>query len=183
MTRPSQRALAAIALAFALAFVVPSSPATARDSFLGGDREGSSSIQLSGGFTSGPETALSAFQVSHFLTDTIALAPVLQLGVADDHFLFAPSLDAKIAIDVDAAPRLLPFVQGGLGFAYIDEQRSDGRDDDDVGFLIHAGGGAEWFVTDRLSLGTAVFFNFLPGSVQGEDFFFSWHVITFSVWF
>lgn len=176
------RGLAA-ALAVAAAALAAAPRALARDSFIGPDREGSSTIRLSGGFTDGPDTALTGFEVSHFLTDTIALAPVLQLGVADDHFLFAPSLDAKIVIDVDSEPRLLPFAQAGLGFAYVDEDESGTGDADDAGFLVHAGGGVDFFVTERLSLGTAVYFNFLPGEVQDEDFFFSWHLITFTIWF
>lgn len=171
-------------VSLALALTIAAAPrARARDSFLGPDREGSSSIRLSGGISEGPDTALTGFELAHFLTDTIAIAPFLQLGVADDHFLFAPSLDAKIVIDVESEPRLLPFAQAGLGFAYIDEDDAGGDDSDDAGFLVHAGGGVDFFVTERLSLGTAVYFNFLPGEVQDEDFFFSWHVITFTIWF
>ena len=82
-----------LAIAAALALAAPA--ASAQDGFSGGPREGSSAIRLSGGFTADPGTALTGFELDHFLTDYLAIAPLLQLGVSDDHFLFAPSLDAN----------------------------------------------------------------------------------------
>ncbi len=148
-------------------------------SFLDGDRDGESAIRLSAGFTAGPSTGLTAFELDHFLTDYLAIAPLLQVGVSDDEFIFAPSVGPKVVFDVRGARRLLPFVQGGVGFAYVDDE----DDGDDTAFLVMGGGGVEYFVTDRLSLGTAAFFNVLPGEVHDDEFFFSWHLITFTVWF
>lgn len=155
-----------------------------RDTAIRDRREGTSAITVSGGFTLGPDTTLAAFELDHFVTDRIAVGPLLQVGLSSDDFIFAPSLDVKLYADVVGVDfrGVAPFVQGGVGFAYIDKNgRGSGRED--VGFLFNFGAGADLFVTDRLSLGTSVLFNVLPGEVEGEEFFFSWQLVTFSIHF
>ncbi len=149
-----------------------------------GSLEGTSALEVGGGFTLGPDTLLSTFEIDHFLTDSIAIGPLMQLGVSDDDFLFAPSLQIKAISQFPDAEleRLQPFVGGGVGFAYIDKDGRNGGDDD-VGFLFNFGFGVDYFVTDRLSIGSHALFNVLPWEVVGENSFFSWQVLTFAIHF
>ena len=78
--------------------------------------------------------------------------------------------------------RLKPFLQAGLGLAYIDKQRP-GPDRDGVGLLMDMGFGADYFVSDEVAFGTSFLFDVLPDAVAGEHFFFSWQVLTASFHF
>ncbi len=50
------------------------------------------------------------------------------------------------------------------------------RDDDDLGFMFNMGLGVQYDWTDRMSFGTRMTFNVLPGEVLGDRFFFSWQM-------
>jgi hypothetical protein len=150
-----------------------------------GWREGTSAITVSGGLTVSPETTLAAFELDHFVTDRVAVGPLLQVGLSSDEFVFAPSMDVKLFGEPLGGELrgLSPFVQGGIGFAYIDDNGRGTNGREDVGLLLAFGFGADFFVTDRLSLGTSLLFDVLPSEVEGEDFFFSWQIVTFSIHF
>jgi hypothetical protein len=131
------------------------------------------------GFTASPETFLFAMGADYFITSELSIGPLLQFGFEDDWSIFAPSLNVRWTFDLDLADpwnRLKPFAEGGIGGCYMHHKRTG--DDEEWGFLINFGGGLEYYVTDTLALGTEMLFNFLPGEVQGQDFFFSWQVLT-----
>ena len=73
-------------------------------------------------------------------------------------------------------------MQGGLGFTYIDIDVPGNLppgvnvDDDDIGLLMSVGFGADYRITDSISLGSRMLFNVLPDDVLGENFYFSWQV-------
>ncbi|MBI4600573.1 MAG: hypothetical protein HY721_01295 [Planctomycetes bacterium] len=129
------------------------------------------------GFTASPGTFLMALEGSFPLTRAFSLGPLVQLGVADDPVVVAPTINFRWAFflpppDLD---RLRPFAQWGLGAAYLHDDRRR-RDDDDAGFLANAGGGFEYDLTERVALGSSVLFNVMPDRVLGERFFFSWQL-------
>ena len=107
-----------------------------------------------------------------------AIGAQLQLGVSDDDVIVAPTVNFEYLFDLPAEEleRLKPFIEGGLGFAYIHEDRRNHRDDE-VGFLINFGFGLDYYVTDTVAIGSSMLFNFLPDEVQDEHFFFSWQII------
>lgn len=146
-------------------------------------RAGDVSIAASLGFTADPGSFLLGFEVPFNVTDDVSVGPLLQLGLDDDWTIVAPTANVRYAFDLSGASnpdvrRLRPFVQGGLGFAYLEKERSGRSDRDDTGFLFNMGGGVEYFITDNFALGSNVMFNILPDEVVDEHFFFSWQVGT-----
>jgi hypothetical protein len=82
-------------------------------------------------------------------------------------------------VDDEIIQEVQPFVQGGLGFAYIDKDRSGAKKDKDgVGFLMNMGLGFEYPVSETVSLGNSVLFNVLPSRTARQHFFFSWQFVT-----
>lgn len=141
-------------------------------------RAGRTALRTGLGFTLSPTDLLLSLELDHFFTKNFALGPLFQFGVSDDPFIFAPTLNLQGMFDIPGVDVVKPFVQGGLGIAYIGEDHQD-HWRDDVGFLINFGCGLEFFLSDRISLGTNILFNFLPVDTLGENYFFSWQFVTF----
>ena len=78
--------------------------------------------------------------------------------------------------------RMRPYLQGGLGFAYVDRDEQ-GDNDDEVGFLVAPGLGLEYEISKNLLIGTNARFNVLPREAGGEHFFFSWEFFTVRIAF
>ncbi len=133
------------------------------------------------GFTLDPDTFLLSFAGDYALSEQFSLGPLLQLGLSGDDTIVAPTLNAQYSFDLHGMgpelSRLNPFVQGGLGFAFIHEDLRFGEDDD-LGFLFNLGFGVEYDLTDRFALGNNLLFNIMPDEVNQENFFFSWQFAT-----
>lgn len=129
------------------------------------------------GFTADPGTFLLAIEADYWIEHNVAIGPLVQFGLSDDDTIVAPTINAKGVFDINQPQleRLKPYVEGGVGFAYIDK---DGHDDSDTGLLLDFGFGANVALNDRVSLGTGVLFNFLPAELVDERFFFSWRVLS-----
>ena len=136
------------------------------------------------GFTLDPETFLLAFEGNYFVDENFAVGPLLQLGVSGNRVILAPTVNFRGVFDlpVEGLERLKPFVQGGMGLAYLQKDNRRG-DNDDVGFLFNFGFGADYHLTNELSLGSNILFNVMPDKVLGENFFFSWQLISASFHF
>ena len=67
-----------------------------------------------------------------------------------------------------------------MAYLHKDNRRGD---NDDVGFLFNLGFGADYYLTERLSLGSNLLFNIMPDKVLGENFFFSWRFVSVSYHF
>jgi hypothetical protein len=135
------------------------------------------------GFTSDPDAFLLGVGLDYGVLEWMSLGPLLQLGIGDDHTIVAPTLNFHFGIDLSGVSnryvrRIEPFVQAGLGFAYIEKERGN-RDRDDLGFLMNGGLGAQYWLTDEMAVGSNVLFNGMPEDVVDENFFFSWQVVTF----
>ncbi len=129
------------------------------------------------GFTLNPTDFLMVLQFDYFFARTFSVGPLLQFAV-DDRFIFAPTLNFQAAFNLPGVDRLEPFVQGGLGLAYM--TKGSGSDfEDDTGFLFNFGGGVEFFVLNNLSVGSDILFNIMPDEVLDKRFFFSWQLVTF----
>lgn len=133
------------------------------------------------GFTSNPGMFLMNYQLDHRFEKGLSVGPRLQLGYGDEETLFAPTLNLTFHPELQGANlgTLKPFLQGGVGAAYL--EKSDRRgDDDEWGFLFDFGGGVDVPISDVASVRSDVLLNFLPGSPVGEGFYFSWTVVSVS---
>jgi hypothetical protein len=152
-----------------------------------GHTTGPVSVQGGLGFTAGPDAFLLGFEADVEIGNGLSLGPMLQLGLDEDFTLVSPAAYARYTFDLSQAEappelrRIQPYVQGGLGFTYINIDVPNipfvDIDDDDIGFLFNLGFGADYPITDSLSLGSKMLFNILPADVFNENFYFSWEVV------
>jgi hypothetical protein len=111
-----------------------------------------------------------AFNADYFLNQNFSIGPLLQFGVTDDFFQFGPTVQLKYTYDLDQ--RLIATLQAGIGFLYAELERR-GPDRDDTSFLIPLGPGLEYRLTDDISIGGTLLFNFTDLNVRNENFFVS----------
>jgi len=140
-------------------------------------RAGTWSARSGIGFTGDPTTFLLALGADYFVTEDVSVGPLLQFGIDDDPFIFAPTLNVQWTLDLADIDNLKPYLQGGLGIAYFQDGDRNG-DEDETGFLFNTGAGLDWYFDDRMAVGTSLLFNVLPDEVLDEEFFFSWQVLT-----
>ena len=151
------------------------------------DSSGGVSIRGAFGFTADPEAFEMGIGFPIEISNSVAFTPHLLLAFDDDDTIVAPTANLEVYFRLserrdDFAYRLRPYLQAGLGFAYID--RDDGGDnDDEVGFLVAPGLGLEYEVSKNLLVGTNARFNVLPKETGGEHFFFSWEFFSVRIAF
>ncbi len=113
-----------------------------------------------------------ALSGDYYLTNEFSVGPLLQMGFTNDLFLMGLTVQAKYTFDLGGVPNLKPHVQAGLGFAYADFKPGGGRSDSDTSYLIPFGLGAEYRLTNSLSLDGTVLFNLTNLDVRGSENFF-----------
>lgn len=131
-------------------------------------------LGLQGGTADG--TAFSVgLSGDYFLTDNISVGPLLQMGVTEDLTQVGFTVQAKYTLDLAGLPALKPHVQGGIGFIHADLDRGRFREEDDTSFLIPLGFGAEYRLTNQISLESTLLFNFTDLHLGRDDnFFITW---------
>lgn len=141
-------------------------------------RENSYFLEPGIGFTAGPDTFLTALTAGFYTSPGLSLGPTLQLGISDDETLFAPTFGVRRVFDLagEELDRLAPYIEGGAGFIYLEEDRRRG-DDDDLGFLLNFGFGGNVELERNLVVGTGILINVMPGEVLDERLFLSWRVL------
>ncbi len=131
------------------------------------------------GFTSGPDDFLLNFELPYRFDQYVSVGPMIQVGLEDNRFIVAPTANLTLTganlFDGDMA-RFEPFAFGGIGFAVINND-DRGADTQDSGFLVNAGFGLDYLVSDRLTFGSRMIFNFLPGGTLEQRFFYSWEIV------
>jgi len=154
-----------------------------------GGTAGPWSAHVGGGFTASPGAGLVALGVEYEPVPRLGVGPLLQMAFDNHVAIVAPTAGFRYRFDVlgvgDAKfPRLEPFVQGGLGFAYVDKDRRGRSDREDAEFMLNGGFGFDVRLDPHVSLGSTVLFNGMPAdSAAGERFFFSWQLLTARVHF
>lgn len=109
----------------------------------------------------------------YFLTHALSIGPLLQMGFTGDLFQLGLSAQLKYTFDLPQLPELKPHVEAGIGFVYAD--LSPGGSD--TSFLIPLGLGAEYKLSEKISLDTTLLFNFTDLNVgRGDSFFLTWLV-------
>jgi len=146
----------------------------------GATRGGGAGFSMRGGFgfTASPDTFLMNFELPYAFNEYVALGPMMQVGLEKDHTIVAPTLNGTLKIPnlSGSLDRFIPYAFAGLGFAYIDKDQGRNSDGDGAGFMIDAGVGLEYQVSEKVFLGTQMMFNFLPQKVQKQKFFFAWQL-------
>jgi hypothetical protein len=130
------------------------------------------------GFTDSPDTFLLGGEADFPMNPRLSIGPMLQLGIDDNTTLIAPSFQAKyhIPLEYGGGPSAFtPFVQGGVGAAYIDKDGPGGHTG--AGLLLHVGGGVEMQLDKALVLATNLQADLLPDHVAGEGFMWSWQIV------
>ncbi|MBI4768428.1 MAG: porin family protein [Deltaproteobacteria bacterium] len=137
------------------------------------DRRGRFALGGALGFmTDTPDSTAFAVGLSgdYYLTNAFSIGPLLQMGFTGDLFMIAPSAQAKYTFDLGGIPNLKPYVQAGIGFIYADLKR-EGEKDDDTSFIIPFGLGAEYKLTNAISLDGTVLLNATNLDVRDENLF------------
>ena len=136
------------------------------------------------GFTASPDAFLWGFEVDYRLAEGFSVGGTLQLGLEDDFTIVSPTGHLRYTFDMSGGSpsglsRVRPFIQTGLGFTFIDlDNTPPGVDDDAAGFMLNFGFGTEFVLTDALSVGSKMLFNFMPDDVLNENFYYSWEIAT-----
>ncbi len=116
------------------------------------------------------------FNGDYYLTQGFSIGPLLQFGFTGDLFQFGFTGQAKYTFDLKEIPALKPHIEAGVGFIYADLDRGRGGNEHDVSFLFPLGIGAEYRLTNSISLDTNFLFNFTDLDVRDKNFFFTWLV-------
>ena len=116
------------------------------------------------------------FSGDYYFTQGFSIGPLLQLGFTGDLFQFGLTGQAKYTFDIKEIPALKPHIEAGIGFIYADLDRGRWRSENDVSFLFPLGIGAEYRLTNSISLDNTFLFNFTNLDVQDTHFFFTWLV-------
>lgn len=110
----------------------------------------------------------------YYLTHGFSIGPLLQAGFTDNLFQLGLSAQAKYTFTIPDIPRLKPHVQAGLGFIHADLDGRNGNSGNDTSFLIPLGIGAEYRLTQSVSLDSAVLVNFNDLDYRDGDAFMTW---------
>jgi len=146
-----------------------------------------SADQRAGGFIFGAGLGLQAgtpdktafalgFSADYYVTQGFSIGPLLQMGFTGDLFQLGLTAQAKYTFDLKEIPALKPHIEAGIGFIYSNLDGRLWRVEDDVSFLIPLGIGAEYRLTNSISLDTTFLFNFTDLDVRDKSFFFTWLV-------
>lgn len=136
------------------------------------------------GFTADPTAFMMSLGVPVALNEMFAFSPDFMISVDDDDLIVAPGVDLEVRVvgertwDSPELRRLTPVFRVGTGLAYIEKDQNRGADEDGTGWVLRAGMGVEYEVTDDVHLGSHVRFNILPVKAADERFFFSWDVLS-----
>ena len=131
------------------------------------------------GFTADPDDFLLNFELPYRFDQYVSVGPMIQVGLGDRRYIVAPTANLTITIpDMpgETLDRFHPHFFGGIGFAVIENEERGGSNRG-AGFLANAGVGVDYALSERVSVGSRMIFNFLPGRTLDEKFFYSWEII------
>ncbi|MDH3519372.1 MAG: porin family protein [Myxococcales bacterium] len=107
----------------------------------------------------------------------VSVGPWLTVALADDFLLLSGTANVRYHFDVFEGERLRklrPFLQGGMGVTYYDDDRTG---DEDTGFLLNMGLGAEYETSEHVSVGSQIMFNTVPTFQPSRAFYWTWQFI------
>jgi hypothetical protein len=141
------------------------------------ERAGRWAVEGGIGFTASPTTFEMGVAGLYGINSHFSIGPVAQFGVSDNHTIIAPTVNVRYSFALpgaksEVARRFEPFLEGGVGFAWIDKPAVD-----EIGFLMDFGFGMEYAWNRNVSLVSRMLFNVLPAETAGENFFYTWQVL------
>jgi hypothetical protein len=137
------------------------------------------SLRAGMGFTADPDDFLLNFELPYRFDQYVSVGPMIQVGLGERRYIVAPTANLTITIpDMpgETLDRFHPHFFGGIGFAVIENEERGGSNRG-AGFLANAGVGVDYALSERVSVGSRMIFNFLPGRTLDEKFFYSWEII------
>lgn len=136
-------------------------------------------FRVGAGFTVDPNTFLLNFELPYSFDRFVSAGPMLQVGIEDEKLIVAPTLNLTIRVpDMpgDDFDRFHPHIFGGVGLGILNNDDRRGENTD-VGFLVNTGFGVDFDLSERVTLGSRMIFNFLPADrTLGQKFWYSWEV-------
>jgi len=174
----SRRWTACLACAAALLLAQAAPAQSRRDDRRDDDDRARFSMGASLGFLADDPGGVSlGFEAPIEFNRHFSLGPWATVALADDFVLVSGTANARYHFDVfqgERLSRLRPFLQGGLGVAYYDDDRAN---DEETGFLINMGLGAEYATSDHVSIGSQMMFNTVPTFRPSRAFYFTWQFL------
>ena len=142
------------------------------------ERAGRWALEGGIGFTASPTTFEIGVAAFYGINSHFSIGPVVQFGVSDRNTIIAPTANLRYSFNLPGAKsefarRFEPFLEGGLGFAWVDKPSVD-----EIGFLMAPGFGMEYTINRNVSLVSRMLFNILPAETAGENFFYSWQILS-----
>ncbi len=137
------------------------------------------SLRAGLGFTIDPNDFLLNFELPYRFDQYVSAGPMVQVGLADNRYLVAPTANLTITIpDMpgEELDRFHPMIFAGIGFAVL-ENEDRGGSNRDAGFLVNTGFGVDYALSPRVSIGSRMILNFLPDRTLDEIFFYSWEIL------
>lgn len=128
------------------------------------------SVGASIGFIDNPGGVSLGFEAPIEITPNFAVGPWITLGLADNFINVVATANARYYFDLwdsGNAAKLRPFLQGGLGLDYTDD---DAAFIDEVNFLVGTGLGLEYAIDENMALTTQAMFNIIPYARRGRTF-------------
>jgi opacity protein-like surface antigen len=114
------------------------------------------------------------FSGDYYVNQGFSIGPLLQMGFTKELFQLGLTAQAKYTFDLLDIRALKPHIEAGMGFIYSNLTR--GRHEDDVSYLLPLGIGADYRLTNSISLDNTFLFNFTDLDVRDTHFFFTWLV-------
>jgi len=136
------------------------------------------SLRAGIGFTIDPDTFLMNFELPYRFDQYVSAGPMMQIGVENDRFIVAPTVNVALTIpDLpgENLDRFQPNLFAGIGFAVLGND-DRGGDHESAGFLVNAGFGVDYLLSQRVSIGSRMILNFLPERTLDERFWYSWEI-------
>jgi hypothetical protein len=131
------------------------------------------SVGASLGFSDSPGAASLGFEAPIEITHNLALGPFITLGLAENLVELAASFDARYSFDLADTgnlSRLRPFVQGGVGISYINDDGVFPKIDE-ANFLLNCGIGLEYAIDEHMALTSQAMFNVVPYAPRSRTFY------------
>jgi hypothetical protein len=118
------------------------------------------------------------FEAPIEFTKNFSVGPWVAVSLADDFLLVSATANVRYHFDVFEGAKLeklRPFLQGGMGISWLDDDR---RNVDDTDFLLNMGLGAEYEMSDHVFLGSNIMFNTVPTRDSGDAFYWTWQFLS-----
>jgi hypothetical protein len=171
------------ALVAVIALLLSTTAAFAQSRSASDDEQDEDRVRVSlgaslGFFADDPGGVNLGFEMPINVNRNFSIGPWATVGLADDFLLVFGSANFRYHFDVFESRKLRklrPFLQGGMGVAYYDDDRTR---DDDTGFLLNMGLGADYEITDHVILGSNMMFNTVPTFRPSRAFYWTWQFLS-----